>query len=79
MPPKLNRKRALFVLTKIDEILAWEKQKEAERDTRFVELGRYSPLSTPHSAALNDFRRGERTTRCCSKLTRDRRDLSHSP
>ena len=30
MPPKLNRKRALFVLTKIDEILAWEKQKEAE-------------------------------------------------
>jgi hypothetical protein len=41
MPPKLNRKRALFVLTKIDEILAWEKQKEAERDTRFVELGRY--------------------------------------
>ena len=41
MPPKLNRKRALFVLTRIDEILAWEKQKEAERDTRFVELGRY--------------------------------------
>ena len=41
MPPKLNRKRALFVLTKIDEILAWEKQKEMERDTRFVELGRY--------------------------------------
>ncbi len=41
MPPKLNRKRALFVLTKIDEILTWEKQKEAERDTRFVELGRY--------------------------------------
>src|ERR1035441_3663704 len=41
MPPKLNRKRALFVLTKIDEILAWEQQKEAERDTRFVELGRY--------------------------------------
>jgi hypothetical protein len=41
MPPKLNRKRALFVLTKIDEILAWEKQKEMERDTRFVDLGRY--------------------------------------
>jgi hypothetical protein len=39
--PKLNRKRALFVLTKIDEILAWEQRKEAERDTRFVELGRY--------------------------------------
>ena len=41
MPPKLNRKRALFVLTKIDEILAWERQKAAERDTRFVDLGRY--------------------------------------
>jgi hypothetical protein len=41
MPPKLNRKRALFVLTKIDEILAWEQAKESERDTRFVELGRY--------------------------------------
>ena len=41
MPPKLNPKRALFVLTKIDEILAWEKRKEAEHDTRFVELGRY--------------------------------------
>ena len=41
MPPKLNRRRALFVLTKIDEILAWEQRKETERDTRFVELGRY--------------------------------------
>jgi hypothetical protein len=41
MLPKLNRKRALFVLTKIDEILAWERKNEAERDTRFVELGRY--------------------------------------
>ena len=40
MPPKLNPKRALFVLTKIDEILAWEKGREAEKDTRFVELGR---------------------------------------
>jgi hypothetical protein len=39
--PKLNRRRAMFVLTKIDEILAWEKQREGERDTRFVELGRY--------------------------------------
>src|SRR5262250_3112476 len=41
MLPKLNRRRALFVLTKIDEILAWEQRKDAERDTRFVELGRY--------------------------------------
>ena len=39
--PKLNRRRALFVLTKIDEILSWEKKNEAERDTRFVDLGRY--------------------------------------
>ena len=41
MLPKVNRKRALFVLTKIDEILAWERRTEIERDTRFVELGRY--------------------------------------
>jgi hypothetical protein len=40
MPSKLNRKRALFVLTKIDEILAWERQKDAERDNRFVDLGK---------------------------------------
>ncbi|MGA7402558.1 MAG: hypothetical protein WBW38_21240 [Candidatus Sulfotelmatobacter sp.] len=39
--PKFNRRRALFVLTKIDEILAWEQKKEMERDTKFVELGRY--------------------------------------
>jgi len=41
MPPKFNRRRALFVLAKIDEILAWEQRKEMERDTKFVELGRY--------------------------------------
>src|SRR2546422_5322864 len=41
MLPKLNRRRAQFVLTRIDEILAWEQRKEAEKDTRFVELGRY--------------------------------------
>jgi hypothetical protein len=41
MLPKLDRRRAMFVLTKIDEILAWEQQKESERDTKFVELGRY--------------------------------------
>ena len=39
--PKLNRRRALFVLEKIDEILDWERATERERDTRFVELGRY--------------------------------------
>jgi hypothetical protein len=31
----------VFVLSKIDEILAWEKAAEQERDTRFVDLGRY--------------------------------------
>ena len=41
MLPKLDRKRAVIVLTKNDEILAWERKNEAERDTRFVELGRY--------------------------------------
>jgi len=39
--PKLNRRRALFVLDKIDEILAWEREKERERDVRWVDLGRY--------------------------------------
>ena len=41
MAPKLNRRRALFVLEKIDEILSWEKIKEQEKDVRFVELGEY--------------------------------------
>src|SRR5436853_1364932 len=41
MPPKLNRRRAVFVLGKIDEILAWEQRKDTERDTKFVELGHY--------------------------------------
>jgi hypothetical protein len=39
--PKLNQRRALFVLGKIDEILSWERTTEQERDTRFVDLGRY--------------------------------------
>ena len=39
--PELNRRRALSVLNKIDEILHWEKTKEQERDVRFVELGQY--------------------------------------
>ena len=41
MPPELNRRRALLVLSKIDEILAWEARHENERDTKFVELGKY--------------------------------------
>ncbi len=41
MPPKLNRRRAMAVLSRIDEILVWEAQHENERDTKFVELGKY--------------------------------------
>jgi hypothetical protein len=41
MPPKLNRRRAMAVLSRIDAILAWEARHENERDTRFVELGKY--------------------------------------
>src|SRR5215831_15810884 len=40
MSPKLNRRRAEAVLSRIDSILSWEAQHENERDTRFVELGR---------------------------------------
>jgi len=39
--PKLNYRRALFVLGRIDEILCWERRTEHERETHFVELGRY--------------------------------------
>ncbi|MGE5054691.1 MAG: hypothetical protein ACM3WP_11050 [Acidobacteriota bacterium] len=41
MVPKLNHQRAQFVLGKIDQILAWEKGRDNERDTKFVDLGRY--------------------------------------
>src|SRR6516164_3945846 len=41
MEPKLNEGRAVFVLGKIDEILSWEKISQQEKDTRFVELGKY--------------------------------------
>ena len=41
MQPELNVKRAVFVLGKIDEILAWDKSQNHERDLRFVDLGRY--------------------------------------
>ena len=41
MQPELNVKRAVFVLGKIDEILAWDKTQSHERDLRFVDLGRY--------------------------------------
>ena len=39
--PKLSRRRAVFVLSKIEEILSWEKATDRERDSKFVELGRY--------------------------------------
>ena len=39
--PKLNRRRALYVLARVEEILAWEKSTDQERESRFVELGRY--------------------------------------
>jgi hypothetical protein len=39
--PELDRQRAVFVLSRIDEILTWEKTKEQDRDVRFVELGEY--------------------------------------
>src|SRR5215813_10943003 len=41
MPPKLNEKRARFVLSQIDEILQWERNSQNSRDKHFVELGRY--------------------------------------
>jgi hypothetical protein len=41
MEPSVDRRRALVVLDKIDEILAWEKTKEREKDVRFVELGQH--------------------------------------
>ena len=40
VPPKLNRRRALLVLSKIDEILKrGERNSGQERDVRFVDLG----------------------------------------
>jgi hypothetical protein len=41
LTPEINRKRAVFVLGRIDEILSWERVKEQEKDVRFVELGEY--------------------------------------
>jgi len=39
--PEINRRRAVFVLGRIDEILSWERTKEQEKDVRFVELGEF--------------------------------------
>jgi len=39
--PKLDPKRAREVIARIDSILAWENSVERNRDTKFVELGKY--------------------------------------
>ena len=41
VPGEFSHRRALFVLSKIDEILSWERTKKQQKDTRFVELGEY--------------------------------------
>ena len=41
MLPKLNHRRATLVLGRIDEILAWEARHAQDRDTKFVQLGKY--------------------------------------
>src|SRR4029079_8862058 len=39
--PKFDKERARFVREKSDQILQWEQSVDRERDTRFVDLGRY--------------------------------------
>jgi hypothetical protein len=39
--PRLDKDRARFMLDRIDQILEWERSVDCERDTRFVDLGRY--------------------------------------
>jgi hypothetical protein len=41
LTPEIDQRRAAFVLSKINDILSWEKTKEQEKDARFVELGEY--------------------------------------
>src|SRR5436190_12203081 len=41
MLPKLDPKRARLIITKIDNILAWENSVENTRDSKFVDLGNY--------------------------------------
>lgn len=60
--PKLDPKRARFVLDRIDEILVWQRATETERDTRFVDLGRYlcevragQYWRLEHLASFDDF------------------------
>jgi hypothetical protein len=39
--PRLDRERAQLVISRIDEILSWERSVHQNRDTKFVELGRH--------------------------------------
>jgi len=39
--PELDTQRARLVISKIDEILAWEHRIENDRDSKFVDLGKY--------------------------------------
>jgi hypothetical protein len=39
--PEVDRRRALVVLQKIDEVLSWQHKTDDERDERFVELGKH--------------------------------------
>jgi hypothetical protein len=41
LTPEIDHRRAVFVLGEINDILSWERTKEQEKDTRFVELGEY--------------------------------------
>lgn len=41
MAPRLDLQRAHFVLGQIDEILAWDRAADRQRDSRFVELGKF--------------------------------------
>ena len=41
LTPEINRRRATFVLARIDDILSWEKTQEKQRDVHFLELGEY--------------------------------------
>ena len=39
--PELNRRRAIVVIQRVDEVLSWQRDSDRERDSRFVELGKY--------------------------------------
>jgi hypothetical protein len=41
LSPTINQKRAEFVIDKIDQILDWERGIDKDRETRFLDLGKY--------------------------------------